>query len=445
MALAPNAALGSRYVLKQEIGRDGAVSVWLAKDTVLARQVSVRILLANGDRDARERFAAEAKGAARITHPNVVGAFDTGAENGTPYIVEEFVDGEPLEQLLSREGSLRPDRAVDISLQILWGLDAAHQAGVVHGGLDASVVFVGDGDRVKVTRFGHAAGNQASPESDVRAAAALLYRSLTGRAPGRATGSAPRAVRADVPRGLDAVVLRALSTGERFDTAQSMIAALSRVRPQATASPAGHADSTGHQSFFHSWMLVPILLAAVAGILLVAGLALGRLEIGGPLLIRPAEGSESIKRPPKPQVVTLPVEGAAAIDPFGDDQEGSDDAPLAIDGDRSTFWRTENYFDGVLGKPGVGLLFDLGEARTVTGFKMRVPFEGFDYEVRVGSDPDALLRARGFDFEAGDDGRENLRPQIGRYLLVWVTSVADAGNGEMRAGISELKVFGLDE
>lgn len=445
MPLAPNAALGSRYVLKEEIGREGAVSVWLAKDTVLARQVAVRILPANGDPDARERFAAEAKGAARITHPNVAGAFDTGAENGAPYIVEEFIEGETLEQLLSREVSLRPDRAVDISLQVLWAIDAAHQAGVVHGGLNSSVVFVGESDRVKVTRFGNSAGKETSPESDIRAAAALLYRSLTGRAPGRAAGSAPRAVRAEVPRGLDSVVLRALSAEERFDSAQSMIAALSRVRPEATAAPAGHADSPEHQSFFHSWMLIPILLAAIAGILLLAGLALGRLEIGGPLLVRPAEENEPVKRPPKPQVVTLPVEGVAAIDPFGDDQEGSDDARLAIDGNRSTFWRTENYFDGVLGKPGVGLLFDLGEARTVTGFKMRVPFEGFDYEVRVGSDPDALLRAKGFDFEAGDDGKENLRPQVGRYILVWVTSVADAGNGEMRAGISELRVFGLDE
>jgi hypothetical protein len=79
------------------------------------------------------------------------------------------------------------------------------------------------------------------------------------------------------------------------------------------------------------------------------------------------------------------------LDPFGDGDELSSNAWLANDGDVQTAWRSENYFDGELGKPGMGLLLDLGERNEVLGLRLWTPHPGFRFGVAVGDDPDALI------------------------------------------------------
>jgi hypothetical protein len=129
---------------------------------------------------------------------------------------------------------------------------------------------------------------------------------------------------------------------------------------------------------------------------------------------------------------------ATTFDPFGDGGENDSTAPYAFDGDPSTAWRSENYFDGSLHKQGVGLVFDLGERRTVTAFRLVAPNPGYVFHVAVGDDPESLVGAVGSPNVAEADTRGQLEGE-GRYVLVWITTVVPAGDG-IRAEIAEFRV-----
>jgi putative peptidoglycan lipid II flippase len=177
----------------------------------------------------------------------------------------------------------------------------------------------------------------------------------------------------------------------------------------------------------------------VAAAVIVAGLVIGPLEVGGPLGIRAAEEPEATPEhaatSPRPLV---PV-AVTAIDPFGTGGENDDAAPLALDGDLTTAWRSENYFDDTLNnKPGVGLLFDLGESRDLTGFHLSAPHPGYEFHLAVGDDPDALVDGIGPAFVAQGETVGELLGS-GRYVLVWITSVVPTPDGN-RAEIAEFSV-----
>ena len=125
------------------------------------------------------------------------------------------------------------------------------------------------------------------------------------------------------------------------------------------------------------------------------------------------------------------------IDPFGDGDELSSNAILASDGNPETAWRSENYFDGVLGKPGVGVVLDLGETREVLTWPS-TPSPGYDFQVAVGDDPEALVDAVGPTVTAAERTRVPLDAS-GRYVLVWITSVVPTSDGN-RAEIGEAEV-----
>ena len=129
---------------------------------------------------------------------------------------------------------------------------------------------------------------------------------------------------------------------------------------------------------------------------------------------------------------------AFTFDPFGDDSENDSNVALAIDGDRSTAWRSENYFDGSLNKDGVGVVFDLGERRDVSGFLLRTPNPGFLFHVALGDDPDQLVDSVGEANTAQEETRGALTGS-GRYVLVWITTVVQTDDGN-RAEIAEFRV-----
>jgi eukaryotic-like serine/threonine-protein kinase len=152
--------LAGRYRLLTLLGRGGAGEVWKAEDTVLARQVAVKLLRAlEGDpMDAVERFRAEAQAAARLMHPNVVATYDVGAEGEHVFLVMELVSGPDLAQLMRSSGLPSAELVADIASQGARALDAAHAAGIIHRDVKPGNLLLAPDGTLKITDFGIAKG-----------------------------------------------------------------------------------------------------------------------------------------------------------------------------------------------------------------------------------------------------------------------------------------------
>src|SRR5690242_12951975 len=126
--------LAGRYEIDSIVGSGGMADVYLARDQVLDRPVAVKLLGPQFSRDASfvARFRREAQAAAALNHPNVVSVFDTGTDDGTHYIVMEYIQGKTLAQVLREDGAILPERAAEISLAVAEGLAFAHDAGIIH-------------------------------------------------------------------------------------------------------------------------------------------------------------------------------------------------------------------------------------------------------------------------------------------------------------------------
>jgi serine/threonine protein kinase len=160
----PNARVGTvvdKYTLIRVLGRGGMGAVYEARHATLARRFAIKFLLPElaTNREILRRFENEAKAAGGLEHPNVAAVTDFGrADDGAPYIVMEFLQGEDCAALLKRVGPLPVPRATDIVLQACRGLAVAHRMGIVHRDLKPENLFItdaGDGsDLVKVLDFG---------------------------------------------------------------------------------------------------------------------------------------------------------------------------------------------------------------------------------------------------------------------------------------------------
>ncbi|MFI7064103.1 serine/threonine-protein kinase [Kribbella sp. NPDC050124] len=152
--------LAGRYRLLTLLGRGGAGEVWQAEDTVLARQVAVKLLrrLEGDPMDAVERFRAEAQAAARLMHPNVVATYDVGAAGEHVFLVMELVSGPDLLQLMRTSGLPSGKLVADIAVQGARALDAAHGAGIVHRDVKPGNLMLAADGTLKMTDFGIAKG-----------------------------------------------------------------------------------------------------------------------------------------------------------------------------------------------------------------------------------------------------------------------------------------------
>ena len=203
--------VGDRYQLAERIAGGGMGDVWVARDEVLGREVAVKILrreLAD-DIGFLERFRAEARHAASLSHPGIASVFDYGEEDGSAYLVMELVRGEPLSQRLAREGALAAAVAVPLLQQIAHALQAAHSAGLVHRDVKPANLLITPDEHVKVTDFGiarasgqaaltrtgevmgtaqylspeQALGRPATAASDVYSLGVVAYEALSGVRP----------------------------------------------------------------------------------------------------------------------------------------------------------------------------------------------------------------------------------------------------------------------
>src|SRR5688500_2693172 len=150
------AVFGGRYELHRRIARGGMADVYLARDALLDRPVALKILFPEFSTDEAfvERFRREAQAAANLSHPNIVSVYDWGEEDGTYFIVMEYVEGRTLAQIVSDEGPLLPDRAADVAIDVAGALGFAHRNGVVHRDVKPGNVLISPLGQVKVADFG---------------------------------------------------------------------------------------------------------------------------------------------------------------------------------------------------------------------------------------------------------------------------------------------------
>ena len=278
-----------RYEVGRLLGAGGMAEVFEGRDRLLSRRVAIKVPLSQHAHDPEfaHRFRREAQAAASLSHPGVVAVYDTGSENGTHFIVMEYVDGRTLKDVIRAEAPLYPGRAAEITADVCSALAAAHARGLVHRDVKpANIMLMPDG-RVKLMDLGiarAAAGETLtqtaamlgtaqylSPEqaqgqavdfrSDLYSLGCCLYEMLTGTVPFRgATPVAiayrhvredpapPRLLNPDIPPSLEAVCLKAMAKRpeDRYQTAAELRADLERARAgqRVAAGPAAAGAAT---------------------------------------------------------------------------------------------------------------------------------------------------------------------------------------------------------
>jgi eukaryotic-like serine/threonine-protein kinase len=283
--------LAGRYRLLEEIGQGGMGRVFRARDTILDRDVAVKLV--DHGPGVGDAYVREARAAARLAHPGIVRVLDTGDDEGHGFVVMDLVSGRTLADVLSEQGRLPPAAAIEIGAQLADALEHAHSRGVVHCDVKPQNVVIGAEGRPRLIDFGIAraesltgqahtrtirgsapylapeqlTGGAVGARADVYGLGAVLYEMVTGRPPfegatiaailsQRLVGEPPRPRSLDprIPGSLERVILKALARDaeRRYPTAGALRDALrasttdsrSRLAPTSTAALAG-LKSTG--------------------------------------------------------------------------------------------------------------------------------------------------------------------------------------------------------
>ncbi len=203
--------ISDRYQIIKSIGEGGMANVYLAYDTILDRNVAVKVLrgdLSNDEKFVR-RFQREALAASSLSHPNIVEVYDVGEDNGEYYIVMEYIEGKHLKTLLKKRGKLTLSEAVDIMLQITDGMSVAHDSYIIHRDIKPQNIMILENGLVKITDFGiamamnatqltqtnsvmgsvhylppeQASGQGSTLQSDIYSMGIVFYELITGELP----------------------------------------------------------------------------------------------------------------------------------------------------------------------------------------------------------------------------------------------------------------------
>ena len=228
--IAKGQRISDRYLILRSIGEGGMANVYLAHDTILDRDVAVKVLRGDMSNDEKfvRRFQREALAASSLTHPNIVEMYDVGEDKGAYFIVMEYVEGKTLKQLIKKRGTLTISEAIDIMLQITDGISSAHDAYIIHRDIKPQNIMIKDDGQVKITDFGiamalnstqltqtnsvmgsvhylppeQALGKGATIRSDIYSMGIMFYEILTGKLPFKGENAveiAMKQIKNDIP------------------------------------------------------------------------------------------------------------------------------------------------------------------------------------------------------------------------------------------------------
>ena len=257
--------INDRYQIIRTIGEGGMANVYLAHDLILDRDVAVKVLrgdLANDEKFVR-RFQREAISASSLTHPNIVGMYDVGEDDGKYFIVMEYVEGKTLKSLIKRRGALTLSEVIDIMLQLTSGIACAHESYIIHRDIKPQNVLILDDGTVKITDFGiamalnsneltqtnsvmgsvhylppeQANGNGSTIKSDIYSLGILMYELLTGKLPFKGENAVEIAIKQmkktipsdcdmfpEIPQSIENVILKACAKNpkNRYENVMEM-------------------------------------------------------------------------------------------------------------------------------------------------------------------------------------------------------------------------------
>ena len=257
--------INDRYQIIKSIGEGGMANVYLAYDTILDRDVAVKVLrgdLADDEKFVR-RFQREALSASSLSHPNIVEVYDVGDDNGQYFIVMEYIDGKNLKDLLKKRGKLTVSEVVDIMSQIADGLSVAHDSYIIHRDIKPQNIMILENGLVKITDFGiamamnatqltqtnsvmgsvhylppeQASGKGSTLKSDIYSMGILMYELLSGTLPYRGDNAVEIALKhlkeplpsireefPDIPQSVENIILKAAAKNpkNRYSDAREM-------------------------------------------------------------------------------------------------------------------------------------------------------------------------------------------------------------------------------
>ena len=257
--------INDRYQIIKTIGEGGMANVYLALDTILNRQVAVKILrgdLADDEKFVR-RFQREALSASKLNHPNIVEMYDVGEDNGQYYIVMEYVSGKTLKSLVKKRGALTLPEVIDIMTQLLSAVMCAHDSYIIHRDIKPQNVMILEDGKVKIMDFGiamalnsneltqtnsvmgsvhylppeQANGSGSTIKSDIYSLGILMYELLIGKVPFKGDNAVEIAIKQmkepipsicqqnpDIPQSIENIVIRACAKNpkNRYDSVKEM-------------------------------------------------------------------------------------------------------------------------------------------------------------------------------------------------------------------------------
>jgi len=442
MASPVGTLLSQRYRLDAKVGTGGMSTVYRAFDTVLERQVAIKLMHREiaGDSDQLERFRREARAVAQLNHPHVVGVIDAGEEGSgedgfaTPYIVFEFVEGETLKDRIRRNGRLPVSEAIAYAIEIARALGAAHASQIVHRDVKPQNVLVDEEGAAKVTDFGiarslaqegltadgrvlgttdyvspeQALGHAVSGQSDLYSLGIVLFEMLTGDVPFKGDNQVAVAMkhvreelpdvqirRPEVSAALAAVLDHATAKelDRRYPDAASLIRDLEDVLAIETSRNLGQVtgEATAVLKSLPAGTRKRLPLRArrstKAIVALIAVGAVTALALTLGLGLRQAERGTGERQNVSPaaelESVGLGQRAAMDFDPLADKREHPTETSAVVDGIRSSTWSTETYRSRDLQKAGVGIVIDAKPRVAARRLDLRTPTPGFAATIYV--------------------------------------------------------------
>jgi eukaryotic-like serine/threonine-protein kinase len=486
MSILLGTTLSGRYRLEARIGSGGMSTVYRAFDETLERQVAVKLMNREvaSDSDQLERFRREARAVAQLSHPHIVGVIDAGEDDGRPYIVLEYVEGETLKDRIRRLGRLPVSEAVAYAIEIARALGAAHARHIVHRDVKPQNVLIDEEGAAKVTDFGiartleedgltadgrvlgttdyvspeQALGQHVNGQSDLYSLGVVLYEMLTGEVPFKGenqVGVAMKHVREELPDvqvrrpEVSAALASVIDTAtakhqnDRYADDAELIADLEDVlaiEAARSGSATGEATTVLRTLPSRAQRRVPYRLRHPATLAVLLAVVIGVIAIIAVFLAGHAQHGTGRLAQAAPPATHAQVElcGRCAHDynplaPAGPKIQHPDEVGLAIDGNRNTSWTTETYYTG-LDKPGVGLYVDASPGAAARSMILDTETPGYSvviYASRVHPNPNTFTTGAGGWVKVGAAG--DVRPtqtirldSAGvkyRYYLVWITSL----------------------